>query len=388
MENFVIIKKEKVVEEIPRIYFEKFDDLVDRSIMNGEIICVWGPSGCGKSIMVKEILKSYTYVDFHSDILKSRKDTENLLNSVKGTESVLLFDDVDIECGAWKCVTEFINNSNNLTGPVVFVSRRVDKLENQIDGLTFIPVPAPTVEQVEQLANKIMPDAMEDEWKQFWNGNIRNFVNSLTCYKRSGLVASHQDEIYSTQDSIKDLICKGGRGYKRFIGQGIEEHGHMQDLIFTNYKCQDISDSARVAEYMSNADVWDDHIYAGNWDFLPYFTISACVLPARVVGNVLDYKSLRAGSAWTKHYNYRMRKKQVENFMTRNNSSNFDIDFFSYLAIFIKNLSHEEIMKLILSYDIRSQDIDLMNHIILGSRLKGRNITHIKKALKHEYARR
>jgi len=74
--------------------------------------------------------------------------------------------------------------------------------------------------------------------------------------------------------------------------------------------------------------------------------------------------------------------------MRRNNSCNFDIDFFSYLAIFIKNLPHNEIMNVLLSYDIRSQDIDLMNHIILGSRLKGRAINYIKKALKHEYAHR
>ena len=388
MENFVIIKKEKFVDDIPRIYFEDFDLQIDKLILDGGVICVWGPSGCGKSLMVKDILKSYTYVDIHADVLKSRKDTETILNSVKGTESVLLFDDIDTDGGSWKLICDFINDTNNIIGPVVFISRRIDRLDGTIENMNFIRVPEATDRQIGDLAVKIKPDVTPGEWKQFWRGNIRNFVNSLDCYKRSGLITSEQDEIYSTQDSIRDLICTGGRGYQRFIGQGIEEHGHMQDLIFTNYKCDDIADSAMVADYMSSADVWDDHIYAGNWDFLPYFTLTACVLPSKIVGNVLDYNSLIPGSAWTKHYNYRMRKKQVESFMRRNNSCNFDINFFSYLAVFIKNLPQNEIMNILLCYDIRSQDIDLMNHIILGSRLKGRAINYIKKALKHEYAHR
>ena len=387
MESFVIIKREKDIEEIPKFVCQEFEDSVDRAIMEGGVICVHGPSGCGKSFIVKEILKNYTWIDFHCDILKSRKETEALFEKIRGTESVIFFDDVDIDTCGWKYSVEFINNRKYTTGPIIIVSRTPDKIQDQIADIQCIETPIPTLEDIKILGRKILK-SNDIIFEDFWNGNLRNFIVAVNCYKTSGLKVDKNDEFFSTQESIKDLICKGGRGYKRFIGQGIEEHGHTQDLIFTNYRCDSIEDCARVAHYMSEADVWDGHIYAGNWDFLPYFANQACVMPARVVGNTLDYKSLRPGSSWTKHYNFKMREKHVENFLRRNNSSNFDIDFFSYLVIFIKNLEYGEIMKLLGSYDIRSSDIDLMNHIVLKSRLKGKKILSIKKALKHEYSGR
>ena len=387
MESFVIIKREKDIEEIPKFVCQEFEDSVDKAIMEGGVICVHGPSGCGKSFIVKEILKNYTWIDFHCDILKSRKETEALFEKIRGTESVIFFDDVDIDTCGWKYSVEFINNRKYTTGPIIIVSRTPDKIQDQIADIQCIETPIPTLEDIKILGRKILK-SNDIIFEDFWNGNLRNFIVAVNCYKTSGLKVDKNDEFFSTQESIKDLICKGGRGYKRFIGQGIEEHGHTQDLIFTNYRCDSIEDCARVAHYMSEADVWDGHIYAGNWDFLPYFANQACVMPARIVGNTLDYKSLRPGSSWTKHYNFKMREKHVENFLRRNNSSNFDIDFFSYLVIFIKNLEYGEIMKLLGSYDIRSSDIDLMNHIVLKSRLKGKKILSIKKALKHEYSGR
>ncbi len=387
MESFVIIKREKDIEEIPKFVCQNFEDSVDKAIMGGGVICVHGPSGCGKSFIVKEILKNYTWIDFHCDILKSRKETEALFEKIRGTESVIFFDDVDIDTCGWKYSVEFINNRKYTTGPIIIVSRTPDKIQDQIADIQCIETPIPTLEDIKILGRKILK-SNDIIFEDFWNGNLRNFIVAVNCYKTSGLKVDKNDEFFSTQESIKDLICKGGRGYKRFIGQGIEEHGHTQDLIFTNYRCDSIEDCARVAHYMSEADVWDGHIYAGNWDFLPYFANQACVMPAKIVGNILDYKSLRPGSSWTKHYNFKMREKHVENFLRRNNSSNFDIDFFSYLVIFIKNLEYGEIMKLLGSYDIRSSDIDLMNHIVLKSRLKGKKILSIKKALKHEYSGR
>ena len=138
---------------------------------------------------------------------------------------------------------------------------------------------------------------------------------------------------------IVDLICKGGNGYQRFIGKGIEEHGHTQDLIFSNYSAPALEDSVKISDSLSRADVMDSHIYSGNWDFLPYFTLDACVVPSKIHGNTLDRNTLKPGSSWTKHYNYKMRKKQVDNFISRNPHGHFDIDSFSYLINIIKNMS-------------------------------------------------
>ena len=387
MESFVIIKKEKEIEEIHKFENKDFEHLVDIHIMEGSILCVHGPSGCGKSFIVKDILRNYTFVDIHCDILKSRKDTENIFDKIKGTESVIFFDDVDIDTCGWKCAVEFINNRAYTTGPIIIVTRFPDRISSQIHDVICLETPTPTQEDIKTLGQKIIK-TKNVNFEDFWKGNLRNFTVALTCFKNSGLIVDSQDDLFPTQDSLRDLMCPGVRGYKRFIGQGIEEHGHTQDLIFTNYKCKTVEDCARVADSISEADVWDGHIYAGNWDFLPYFAINACVIPAKIIGNTLNYKDLKPGSSWTKHYNFKMREKHIESFVRRNNSSNFDIDFFSFLAIFIKQLPYDKIMTILRSYDIRSSDIDLMNHIILNSRLKGKKILSIKKALKHDYAGR
>tara|TARA_R110000851_G_scaffold7340_1_gene28588 strand:- start:448 stop:1611 length:1164 start_codon:yes stop_codon:yes gene_type:complete len=384
MENFVIIKREKDFEEIPKFLCKDFEDSLDKSIMGGGVLCVHGPSGCGKSFIVKEILRNYTWIDFHCDILKSRKETEALFEKIRGTDSVILFDDVDIETCGWKYSVDFINSRKYTTGPIIIVSRISDKIINQISDIKCIPAPLPTVKDINILGKEILK-SNDLIFEDIWNGNLRNFVMAVNCYKTSGLKVDRHDEFFSTQESVRDLICKGGRGYERFIGQGIEEHGHTQDLIFTNYQCDSIEDCARVAHCMSEADVWDGQIYSGNWDFLPYFANQACVMPAKIIGNRVDHKSLKPGSSWTKHYNFKMREKHVENFIRRNNSSNFNIDFFTYLSVFIKNLEPDEIMKLLREYDIRSADIDLMNHITLQTRLKGKKILYIKKALKNDY---
>ena len=80
-----------------------------------------------------------------------------------------------------------------------------------------------------------------------------------------------------------------------------------------------------------------------------------------------------------------MRKKQVANFIDRNPNGHFDIDTFSYLINIIANSSLTTSLELLKSYDIRSRDIDLMNHIVLSSRLKGKTLIYIKKELKKHY---
>jgi hypothetical protein len=246
-------------------------------------------------------------------------------------------------------------------------------------------MPVPTSGQLDKLSQQILGSSSPAPSSLVYSGNLRNYVIALGVFKNCKLLVSNGDDFYSTRESIVDLVCKGGRGYQRFIGKGIEEHGHTQDLIFSNYEAQTIEDSVKISESLSRADVMDSHIYAGNWDFLPYFTLDACVVPSQVHGNTLDKTKLKPGSSWTKHYNYKMRKKQLDNFISRNPHGTFTIDLFSYLINIIKNLSLTSSLELLKSYNIQSRDIDLMNHIVLSSRLKGKTLIYIKKELKKHY---
>jgi len=383
MDDFVIISREKEKDRIPLIKFDIFENLINEHLMNGKLFCIHGPSGCGKSILIRTILSDYTFIDIGADIIRSKQNTENTLSFLEGTKSVVLFDDIDTENQSFKIIVDFINNTKYVTGPIVFICREYLKLEKVFPDLLCLEMPVPTSNQLDKLSQQILCGECPPEL--VYSGNLRNYVIALNTFKNFKLIVSHGDEFYSTRESIVDLICKGGRGYQRFIGKGIEEHGHTQDLIFSNYEARGIEDSVKISESLSRADVMDSHIYAGNWDFLPYFTLDACVVPSQVHGNTLDKTKLKPGSSWTKHYNYKMRKKQVANFIDRNPNGHFDIDTFSYLINIITNSSLTTSLELLKSYDIRSRDIDLMNHIVLSSRLKGKTLIYIKKELKKHY---
>jgi hypothetical protein len=383
MEDFVIITKEKENDTIPLIKFNKFENLINEYLMQGKLFCIHGPSGCGKSVLIRTILTEYTFFDFGSDTMRSKQHTETALSFLEGTKSVILFDDMDTENQSFKIIADFINHTKYSTGPIVFISRDPLKLEKVFPDILCVEMPVPTSEQLSKLSQQILGPV--HPCPIVYNGNLRNYVIALNSFKNFKLIVSEGDDFYSTRESIVDLICKGGRGYQRFIGTGIEEHGHTQDLIFSNYEAQSIEDSVKISDSISQADVMDNHIYAGNWDFLPYFTLNACVVPSKIHGNTLEKANLKPGSSWTKHYNYKMRKKHLDNFISRNPHGNFDIDLFSYLVTIIKNMSTTDSLELLKSYNIQSRDIDLMNHIVLGNRLKGKTLIHIKKALKKHY---
>tara|TARA_R110002074_G_scaffold147826_7_gene298824 strand:+ start:1116 stop:2279 length:1164 start_codon:yes stop_codon:yes gene_type:complete len=382
MDDFVIIKKEKDTENtFPLIPNDRFVTELNNSIMSGAMICVHGPSGCGKSFMTNQVLKEYSFVDFNMDFLRSKKETLHLLNLIGGTESVILFDDVTVSAPGWSCVVEFLTDCKVTTGPIVFVTREPEKVCVHFENVHSIEMILPSPEIIESYGKKYLNNSHVKILK-FWKENIRNFLNSLYCFKKFNLTTSFQDDFFSTKDSIHDLMCIGGRGYERFIGHGIEEHGHTMDLIFSNYKCSTLEDCVTISDSLSRAECWDNIIYNGNWEMLPYYTIDACVIPSKTMGNTLERENLGKGTAWTKHYNMKMRAKQLESFKTRSPHIKFDIESLSFICAMLKNLSIEDGMKMLTENNLLSCDLDLMNHIVMNNKLKGKKFTSLKKQLK------
>jgi hypothetical protein len=68
---------------------------------------------------------------------------------------------------------------------------------------------------------------------------------------------------------------------------------------------------------LSTADVIESYVYAGNWEFLPYFNFWGCIMPSIEIGHSLG-DTLRPGETWTKYQNMCMRE---ENFNTRTEGS-------------------------------------------------------------------
>ena len=120
----------------------------------------------------------------------------------------------------------------------------------------------------------------------------------------------------------------------------------------------------------------------GNWDFLVYFSLLGCVIPSKINANRVEAKEMVPGTVWTKCYNQKMRQKAVDLFFTKRTALSKDVDFFSFFARILRDSKQEDALKLCNEYSITSQDLDLMNHITLGSKLKTRDINILKRALK------
>ena len=350
MENFVIIKSENLR---PKNDFEK---QIDALVEQGHVVCVHGGSGVGKTYSCDRVLKEYSVVDFNSDVLKGRKETLELLSKIAGTSSVLYFDDVYTDSPGFAAVAQFLEEGKRTTGPILFTIRNISRFEKYFKDVNV-------------------------KYLELGGPNRRNEIISADCMSRFNLKVSENDHVYSTRDNIIDLICKGGNGYQRFVGKGIEEHGHNADLIFTNYKCETIEDVAVVADSLSTADCFDDKIYEGNWDFLPYFTLCSCVIPSKFIGNTLETSDLVPGTCWTKLYNQKMREKQYVNMKMRVTSVGVDDNFVYYFMNILVNSSIESNKKLCMDLNIKSQDLDLMNHMV-KNKLKGKSLNSLKKYIK------
>ena len=350
MENFVIIHSQKSREKT------ELENNIDKEIENGNIVCVTGGSGVGKTYACRRVLEEYSFIEITQDMLKSRRTANDILEKLAGTPTVMFFDDVQLESYGMSVIIEMLQNPRFVHGPVLFNIRNKLRFESVFSGLDIV-------------------------YFDIDGPNKRNEIISVECKERFGLEVSALDDFYTTNDNIYDLICTGGKGYKRFIGKGIEEHGHMTDLIFSNYKCETIEDAAALTDSMSYSDTFDTKIYEGNWDFLCYFTAHACVIPSKITGNKMDYKKLSPGTVWTKHCNQSLREKNFRLLQTRSPHSSLDINFVSYFMKLLSRSNAEKAKELCDAHNLKSQDLDLMNHLV-ATKLKGKVLNIVKKHLK------
>lgn len=383
MENFVIVKKEKIKNEEPYFVRSQETELSD-SIMAGNITHVWGPPGSGKTFMVKKVLENFNFFDWGEVCMKSKKEVIANMEKLMNTDTVLYFDNVQTDSVGWKYLVTFISEPPCIIGPVVIVSTT---MYTQFDrnSVNFIQVEQPSVNQLMQFCEntlKIPRIRALCIWGK--SKNMRKFMIDAICFKKYGLVTDKDDKYYTSTQNINDLLCEGGSGYRRFIGHSTDEYGHMMDVMFTNNNCDTLDNYATYADSISIADTLDSKIYDGNWDFLPYLTLQSCVIPSMVTKKVPE-SSITPGSAWTKMYNYFMRKKMIDDAHSRR----VDTTMFSLMRTYLSQNKPDEFLEKFKNYDLRACDIDLMNHLCKsGPKLKVKSVKTVKAALKDNVVRR
>jgi hypothetical protein len=338
-----------------------------RGILNTrEIICVYGDYGVGKTHLVKSVLSGEKYTELD---LSNPLDYDRMKSSV----SHVLIDDVDVTTQAWRDVTE----RGKLTRGAMIIVTRIIK---GIDFCDCIKIEPLSVEHQITLCRTRSPSSSIEvihEAISKSNGNLRNLIDYL-------YFSDQKDLFKSPKDFIHDILS-GAAQPGAYLGHVIEEHGYSCGIVHENYLRTNNPDTLSIPEDLSIADIYDNWIYNSNWELLPYYCMHGIVKPAMSMDNSIIRETIRAGSAWTKFNNYKMRQSKIKSIRSR---TVHPIDTDRLLMIHSYCLSDPaKAVEIMLSYNIQPQDLDVMNHLTILNKIKPKALQSLKKNLRDALGR-
>ena len=298
-----------------------------------------------------------------SDILKSKQDTINFLEKIKGTQTPVLIDE-------YECVHDLVG-LREIKGPpthglFVVISQIPIKFDFEIHVYEF---PVPTYEDLKRIA----PRASEDVIKES-HGDIRFVLQSLN-------VRSDAHDVFkNTNEYVADLVSKNSKvNPMTYLDSSLSEPGNTISILHENYTDvprANLEYLASVSEYFSDATVFETKIYDGNWELFPYYMCVGCILPALEINHRLS-SNLRPGSSWTKFQNMCMREKRIQALCSRKYEDKLSFEALYVVRKYIEN-NEFEILK---DYKVQVQDIDVFNYLNPYRKIKPKEISTVKKWL-------
>lgn len=362
MDKFIIRETKKTDEKL-LIGREEIVSKLKLSIDNNETVCLYGESGTGKTFLVESILNK-NFIEIPENVLKSKQLINDFLEKLKNSNSHVVLDNFDLSLPGSKEILELQKITSgcfiiiSLT-PIVCDHIKLIRLENF------------TINQLVNLgkikfSHKSLPKIVESAKKS--RGNIRNFLTSLDF-------SDYKDIFKTPKQFVYDLVCNDVKYPETAsldcLGR-IQEHGYSWGIIHENYLDSPNFDS-EIAEWMSTADILDSIIYNNNWNILNYFNLHAIIMPAIRIGHSLVSTSMRPGSSWTKFSNFKMRQSRFKSMRIPRES----------VELHQMYLQAGDISRF-LHYNLKSTDIDTINHLCVKNKLKQKNIMKLKKLIKNE----
>jgi len=349
-ENPIFIGNQELIHSVKNI------------VDSNEIVCIYGDSGVGKTFLVDHVLHGLKRVDYN------HKD-EELLERLKLSDAHVVIDDIELD----KNFIEYIKNGGKISqGSLIFIQRSVSK----IDFCNCIHFEHPSIENLVQIAREKFPNVPYKSLlslAELSNGNVRNYLYSVDFPDVHDIFKTPKEFIY-------DLVCvNGSEDSEDYIGEAINEHGYVWDIIHENYIDIDDIDYSQVSDLMSQSDILDTKIYDGNWDLIPLFSLISTVIPSIKINHKLKRDKMRPGSAWTKFGNFRMRIIKYRNLINRTTNT-INHDYLCLIRTLIQKNS-ERALEVMKSYCFEPQDLDIMNHLTFGPKMKAREIQNLKKKL-------
>ena len=362
MDSFIKIIEQKKEEPVDTLHTKQID-LLKKFIRERKNVFICGASGVGKSYVLNAVLNESNSLEIVQEHLKSKSP---FLTFIKGAAKHAFIEDYSQE---FKSLVERVSDGERLTrGSLVVTSPTMCMFPNF--ETIFIPKHKPDkiLTLTEDRSTKAEDAAVR------CNGNIRDFFSYLDDYEE-------KDVFKTPKEFIADVLTDPK--FTR-IPDRIHEHGHVWDIFQENYLDSVGVDYARASFAFSDADFYDDYMYTtGDWTLMPYFILNALSIPKAVLGKPLVRDKIRPGSGWTKFGNYRMRSQKLRD-IQRRCGTQLNVEDLCLLKRYAENDQLEPMLQ----YGLTPQDFDVMNHLAVGNKLKQRDVTRVKKALKNAIAER
>lgn len=324
-------------------------------------MCVVGKTGIGKTWAVRDALGSF--IEITPDILKSKQDTIDFLNKIRGTDMSVILDEYECAVGliGLKEITEIPTS-----GMFIVISQIPVKFDFEIVIYNF---PIPTHENIK----RIVPNA-SDQIIDAADGDIQ-WVIQATNFK-----SDFKDDFHGPREFLGSLVSRtSDTDPCKFIGYPLIEPGNMASILNANYLDSPTVKYENVTEMFSQADIVDVLIYAGGWELLPYFNFWGCILPSIEIGHTLG-SNLKPGSSWTKYQNMCMRRKKIRAMYERVPQTKQDLDGILLIMDYIEKEQPKSI-ELMREYGFLREDIDVLNHLSPLRKLKAKTVCQIKKCV-------
>jgi hypothetical protein len=362
MDSFIKIIEQKKEEPVTTLHTKQIE-LLKKYIIQRKNVFICGSSGVGKTYILKSVLNDYNSVEIEKEHLKSKS---HFLTFIKTAPKHAYIEDYDSD---YKGLIEKVSDGDRVSrGSLIVTSTNMCMFPNF--ETIFIPKHKP--EKLLTLTDDRSTIAENAALR--CDGNIRDFFNYLKGF-------DEKDVFKTPKEYIKDILSDPN---PIGIPDHIHEHGHIWDIFQENYLDSKGVNVVKTSKAFCEADNYDTHMYTtGEWNLMPYFVVNALVIPKLHLGTPLNKDTIRPGSCWTKYGNFKMRNQKYKEIQKRY-GHNLCIDD----LCLIKKYAENGDLQPMIDYGLTPQDFDVMNHLAVGSKLKQRDVTRVKKALKNAYEQR
>jgi hypothetical protein len=362
MDSFIKIVEQKKEAPVDTLHTKQID-LLKKYISERKNVFICGSSGVGKSYILNAVLNQSNSVEILGEHLKSNSP---FLTFIKNAAKHTFIDDYTPE---FKSLVERVSDGEKLTrGSLVITSVNMCMFPN------FETIFIPKHKPIKLLTLTDDRSSKAENAATRCNGNIRDFFSYLDDY-------GEKDVFKTPKDFIADILTDPN---SHRIPDRVHEHGHIWDIFQENYLDSHGINYTRAAQAFSEADIYDTQMYSsGDWNLMPYFILNALAIPKTSIGKPLVRDKIRPGSCWTKYGNYKMRSQKYTD-IQRRSKTHLCINALGLLKKYAEN----ENLEPMLEYCLTPQDFDVMNHLAVGNKLKQRDVTRVKKALKNAIEQR